>query len=321
MLIALAVTLAIHLSLAAGVLWGGWLETGATGAPAQPREVLVLVNLSSRVPEPGKIKEKNSFVPIDLKTATPEPPKENTPLYSNANSPAAPEKPARTEQPRPFFDGQNDLFPGSFNQPTTLLNPAPTAAQTPQPHKTSPNPAAVVPAEPASAPPQTGEFAALNEPLEPADVLGKPIPLETNTTLPVPPRAPTLAEADMQASRKMKPGGGVTLKGSPSPGVRLTGYGDYDARFVDEVRLAWLRYRAKPGWFDPGKVVIDFKLHHNGAITDLVVRGNPANPLQDYYCRQALAIPAPFTKWSETMRREIGADFRQCRFSFHYLHR
>ena len=60
-LIALAVTLAIHLSLAAGVIWGGWLESGATGTPAHPREVLVLVNLSTPVPEPEKIKEKNTF--------------------------------------------------------------------------------------------------------------------------------------------------------------------------------------------------------------------------------------------------------------------
>lgn len=320
MLIALAVTLAIHLSLAAGVIWGGWLETDATGAPAQPREVLVLVNLSVPVPEPGKIIEKNSFVPVDLKTVTPVPPKENTPIYSNSQ--AAQEKPTRTEQPRPFIDDQNDLFPNSFNQPPALLNPAPTAAQTPQPQKTSPNPAATVPAEPVSEPPRTDEFATLKEPLKPVDVLGKPIPLETNTTLLDPPRAPKRrSEVDIKDSQKIKSDGGDSRKGSPSPGLRLTGYGDYDARFVDKVRQAWLRYRAKPGWFDPGKVVIDFKLHHNGAITDLVVRGSSAKPLQDYYGRQALMVSAPFTKWSETMRREIGADFRQCQFLFHYLPR
>jgi hypothetical protein len=340
MIIALAATTVIHLSLAAGVIWGGWLEAGATGLPSKPREVLVLVNLSASVQEAAKIEKKNTFVPVDPKIASPEPPRESTTLYSNANSRAAQEQPAPAKQSQPFIDGQNDLFPGSFNHPPSTLNPVPTAAQAPaapatptlppvdlQPQKTTRNPAAKVPVVPGSAPPRKDELTALNHLLKPADVLGKPIPLETETALPGSSRAPTLAEAKrrleagMQASRKMKPGGGVTRMGPPSLSVRLTGYGEYDARFVDEVRLAWLRYRAKPGWFHPGTVVIDFKLHHTGAITGLVVRESSAKPLHAYYCRQALEIPAPFARWSDTMRREIGADFRRCRFSFHYLHR
>ena len=40
--------------------WGGWLENGATGAPAQSREVLVLVDISAHVSEPVKISRQVS---------------------------------------------------------------------------------------------------------------------------------------------------------------------------------------------------------------------------------------------------------------------
>ena len=138
-------------------------------------------------------------------------------------------------------------------------------------------------------------------------------------------KAPTVAEqkrhleAGVLASRKMKQPGGVARIGVPALDVRLTGYGDYDARFVQSVRLAWLRFRDKPGWFHPGKVVIHFKLHLDGTISELVVLQTLATAMQGYYCKEALAGPAPFEKWTEAMRREIGTDVRACRFSFHYL--
>ena len=331
MLIALAVTLAIHLSLAAGVIWGGWLESGATGTPAHPREVLVLVNLSARVPEPEKIKEKNTFVPVDPKTATPEPPKKPIPLFFNANSRATQEEPAKGEQPQLVIDGKNDFIPGSINHPTPPTQTQPSDASKTlspvdlHPKKIIRNPAATIALNPAGTSAKKRKLAALSDPLEPANVLGQPVPLKPETALPGQPRPPTLAEAKqhltagMQANRKIKQNGGAQRKGPASLNVRLTGYGDYDARFVNAVRLAWMQYRAKPGWFQPRTVMVQFKLHHDGTITDLAVGEKSAKTMQAYYCRQALEIPAPFAKWTDTMRREIGVDFRQCHFTFRYL--
>ena len=56
-----------------------------------------------------------------------------------------------------------------------------------------------------------------------------------------------------------------------------------------------------------------------GTISELSVQQNIATAAQAYYCKEALAGPAPFEKWTKAMRREIGADVRSCRFSFHYL--
>ena len=43
---ALAVTLAVHIAVAAGIIWGGWMETHSMGFNQKPREVLITVDMS-----------------------------------------------------------------------------------------------------------------------------------------------------------------------------------------------------------------------------------------------------------------------------------
>lgn len=336
-IIGLSVTAVIHLSLAAGVIWGGWLDTGVMGLAEKPREMLVLMDLREPQPPPAEQTEPDKFVLVPPQQKSPEPPKEKTELYSNANSQAA--NPDPGNEPKPELGGDTDILTGSFNSaPANFTNPPKAAAAKPSatpsqqpPVKVEAQPGAKRPAEaapinPATLPAKNG-LGALPKPISPADVLGDPMPLDPNATLAGEKRAPTLDEATQrqnagtQSSRKPKQNGGVSKKGPPSVNVRLTGYGDYDARFVNEVRQAWLEYRDKPGWFHPGVVVIEFVLHSDGRITGLAVNKSTAKPLQKYYCQRALEVPAPFAKWTPAMKQEIGATYRRCRFSFHYLTR
>ena len=368
---ALTVTLTVHIAVAAGIIWGGWMETHSMGFNPKPREVLITVDMSDTFsaqpnaavipaeqkeeniaePEkPNKIQKPNIFVPVNPESTTPDPPEKNTPFYSNANTKAANEKPEKTNRQQPFIDGKNELFPGTFNNNNSSLNPIPKSATQPAQVATAPQPVPraqllpqeavkipdeLVPLDPGPLPPARDEQTTLPDAPQPNDTLGDPLPLHNgianNSLLPTLPegpekaKAPTVAEqkrrleAGVLASRKMKQSGGVARIGVPALDVRLTGYGDYDARFVQSVRLAWLRFRDKPGWFRPGKVVVDFKLHHDGTISELAVQQNLATSMQGYYCKEALAGPAPFEKWTEAMRHEIGADVRACSFSFHYL--
>lgn len=340
-IIGLSVTVVIHLSLAAGVIWGGWLDAGVMGISAKPKEMLVLVELNEAEPqpEPTKPPKEETFVPVPPKAAVPEPPKEKTELYSNANSQAANPEPGNELTPK--FDGNAAIPTGTFNSAQANFNAQqrssgtkPAAAPKQQPTvnvqaQSTAQPAAETAAETAGINPVTapGNQAAgtLPQAISAADVLGDPLPLEPEAVLPGEKRAPSLDEvnqrlnAGQQNSRKPKQNGGVARKSPPSMSVKLTGYGDYDARFVNEVRKAWLEYRDKPGWFHPGVVVIDFVLHSDGRITGLTVNKSTAKPLQKYYCQRALETPEPFAKWTPAMRQEIGASFRRCRFSFHYL--
>jgi len=361
---ALMVTLVMHMTIAAGIIWGGWMDTKSMGLNPKPREVLITVDISDTIatqtnpvatptehreevtPELEQPKKTNIFIPANPKSIPPDPLENNTPFYSNANTKAANEKPKKINQQQPFIDGENDLFPGTFNNNNSSLNPIQKSATQPAQTATAPRPIPHVQLQPHKTPKVPHEQIPINKgPLtqlkeEQSIISGKiqakdPAPLQNKTsnnslvpTLPGGPEnttAPTLSEqkrrlkTGMLASRKMKQKGGVARIGVPALDVRLTGYGDYDARFVQAVRLAWLRFREKPGWFHPGRVVVDFKLHHDGTISELTVQKNAATAVQSYYCKEALAGPAPFEKWTEAMRREIGANVRSCRFSFHYL--
>jgi|TARA_B100001971_G_C18265354_1_gene591649 hypothetical protein len=371
-ILALAVTSTIHIVVAAGIIWGNWLGVESARLHSKASEILVAVDISDTIPaqpnktmipaekkdkkapepeKPEAIQKPNIFVPVNPESTTPDPPKKNTPFYSNANTKAANEKPEKRNQKQPFIDGENELFPGTFNNDNSALNPTPKStasrpaqlATLPRPlplNKLRPQEAAKVPHDQIPLnqnplPQAKKEQNALRKIILPKNIPSGLFPLEVeaanNSLVPVLPnslkrvRIPTVTEqkrrleAGMLASRKMKQQGGSNHVGAPNLDVRLTGYGDYDARFVQAVRLAWLRFRNKPGWFHPGKVVIDFNLHHDGTITELVISQNLARTVQSYFCREALAGPAPFEKWTETMRREIGADVRSCRFSFHYL--
>jgi hypothetical protein len=101
----------------------------------------------------------------------------------------------------------------------------------------------------------------------------------------------------------------------------LTGQTDYDTRFIQDVLKAWMEFKGRPQWAQPGKVIASFKLHHDGTITDLSFTSGGANQRQRYYCREALEGAAPFERWSTNLRNRIGADHRQCQFTFSYVNR
>ena len=69
---ALAVTLTIHITVAAGIIWGGWMETQPMGFNPKPREVLITVDMSDTVPA----QPNTPTIPVEQKEEkTPEPEK------------------------------------------------------------------------------------------------------------------------------------------------------------------------------------------------------------------------------------------------------
>jgi len=96
-----------------------------------------------------------------------------------------------------------------------------------------------------------------------------------------------------------------------------TPFGMYDAKFIAAVQEQWhtsLRNRSVA----PGRVVIDFRLHDDGRITNLRVAEKNVDDLLSYLCEQSILAPAPFERWPKSMRESIGAPHRDVRFTFHY---
>ena len=139
---------------------------------------------------------------------------------------------------------------------------------------------------------------------------GRPDPINRKTFVPPPiPSAPL--------PKPPKPA--TPPKPAPLIQYQLTGQLDYDTRFIQDVLKAWMEFKGRPQWTEPGKVIASFKLHHDGSITDFSFTSGGANLRQRYYCREALEGAAPFERWTTALRNRIEADHRQCQFTFRYV--
>ncbi len=67
-----------------------------------------------------------------------------------------------------------------------------------------------------------------------------------------------------------------------------------------------------------GTVVVGFRLHGNGQISQMQIIENKAGELAGSVCLHAINESAPFPEWPEAMRKEIGTDFRDVKFTFQY---
>jgi hypothetical protein len=326
---ALAATVILHSSIIAGVLWGGWLDGAKIFHPLKPKHRLVTVNLA---PKPSKKNPAmvNEFVPVRPEARTKEQPKEKTPYYSNANSIASNLDPHKKAEVTPRINDAVDTALGRSSSP----RPPPAVPTITRP-RLSRQAIASAKAKPSLLKPSAATF-------EPAPIVGKQtspaelsssihtkipppssVAIKPNTSLlpdlPENPKAPKLREAKASlGNRGMKKEGGVLRQGPAALDVRLTGYGDYDARFFAAISIAW-RKQIKARTWVPSQVIVDFSLFHDGRIEDLSVRETKAAAILQYFCREAIQQPAPFEPWTESMRQQLGNGPRRCRITFNYL--
>lgn len=114
--------------------------------------------------------------------------------------------------------------------------------------------------------------------------------------------------------------GGVERKASLSSiDVKSTSFGDYDRALVHAIENRWHGLLRKRGFvMDSGKVVLTFRLHANGRVSNLRVQEYTVNEVLSLICQQAVLDPAPYRPWPSDMRRMIGVDYRDVKFTFYY---
>jgi outer membrane biosynthesis protein TonB len=133
------------------------------------------------------------------------------------------------------------------------------------------------------------------------------------------PRPRTLSEAKAGSrGEKSKTVGGVPRLDSNSIAARGTILGDYDARFVDAVKQCWYDLLEPRTIMKPGKVVVEFALHHDGRISDVKIVENHCGEMEALFCETAITKPAPFERWPTDLRRELKGDTREVTFTFYY---
>lgn len=138
-------------------------------------------------------------------------------------------------------------------------------------------------------------------------------------------RPKTLAEAKkrsgMLIGESMQQEGGVKrFRIESSPDLLATPFGAYDAAVIQAIQQRWfgLLEGLPSARNASGKVVVQFELTSNGEVRDVEIKEDTVGVIQSLLCQRAISDPAPYGNWPNDMRRLVGADYRNIRFTFYY---
>ena len=128
------------------------------------------------------------------------------------------------------------------------------------------------------------------------------------------------APANRIPGEKMKQEGGVRRRLEfAALDAKASPFGSYDAALIEAISQRWYSLLDERDYASDsrGKVVLQFRLHYDGRITDMNVDQNTAGEMLGLICQKAVLDPAPFAPWPSEMRRLIG-DIRSIQFTFFY---
>jgi hypothetical protein len=307
LLIALAVSLAVHLAIFGGYELGkkyGWWQNWHL-----PAWLHKTAKKNPALTPPVQLPPIDPAIFVDVLNSDPEPPK-NTIYYSDKNSHASnPDEDKNLNQPK--LDGKQKN--------------SPKIEDVPKFSKLQPSPAPQKEAPPAPEKPPT-EAAQPTSPQNLGDVKITKVAdkkTEEQKATPPKPRPRTLAEAREQnhlPGRKMQQEGGAHRSFQSNLDVKSTLTGDYDRRIIEAVSQRWqdLLDNQKYAQDRTGQVQVHFRLKYDGTIEDVQILGNNVGDLWGYVCQASIQDSAPFGKWPDEMHNAIGSNFRDITFTFNY---
>jgi protein TonB len=332
---ALALSLLLHLLVFVTIELGhqnGWWRTTLlfSKRQAQLDEQAARMRAAARQQPEPEHEVPLMFVEVDPTQATEEAPKDAK-YYSALNSRAANPDP-RTETEVPKIDGRQERVPQTMDRTRPEAQPLQPAPKPPEAKEPAPEPEPAPP-QPKPAPPQEpkpetgprrGDLA-MSRPAEKPKEDSQEKAAEAVKPTPRPPRPRTLEAARRQkgsvAGEKMRQSGGVKrLSLEPSFDVRATPFGAYDSLIIAAIQKHWydlLDAHDVTGSYS-GKVVVEFRLNSDGSVTDMKVSESSVTDTLSLLCQRAVQDPAPFAKWPPDLRRLVGKEYREVRFTFYY---
>jgi hypothetical protein len=343
---AFAISLLLHFAGIAGVELGkqmGWWDRSLFSSllkhdavtemvkTAQQRAELQKKLLQQQPPPEAEL----TFVDVDPSQAVAEPPKDSK-FYSKENTVAS-NRSKDSEKPQPKIDGKQD----KVAKVTEVSRPAPKKEPAPAPPPKEQSRAEVM--RPTPAPPQTPTPQPTAEEPKPAKVekgetlLAKVLPRDepatraqepkpNNPPPEEPPRKRPRTVAEAMANKgliqgpKMQQHGGARIGLAEGLDVKATPFGAYDAMFIEAVQSRWfdlLEQREFVG-NQAGRVVVEFRLHQDGRITDLSVSEASVSELLAWFCQRAILDPSPYHPFPSDLKRMMNGDYREIRFTFYY---
>jgi hypothetical protein len=289
-----------------------WMQLGSTAMmPRTPKK------LAADLPSQSQL----TFVEVDPALATPAPPKK--PKFQGAKNTLAANREIKVLSAMPNIDGRQEKY----------LKTTANAKPKPKPHPATPTPLPS-PSQPQNTARQNvpkrsytpGDLAMARPSDKPQD--GKTDAEAGDQAQPQPQPQPayqkprTIAEALARSGNygqlTRQAGGVPRVSPNVSLDVQGTPLGDYISRMVEVVQSRWYQLLENQSADVTGKVVLHFRLHPDGRVTDLKTVQNEVTDLLAFKCEQAVKEPAPYEKWSREMRLSLPTDSYDITFTFYY---
>jgi outer membrane biosynthesis protein TonB len=135
---------------------------------------------------------------------------------------------------------------------------------------------------------------------------------------PTPVPAPVPVAANPDRPRASVPSGtyglllrrpvGVNRAGTIAVDARFSNYGDYTQRMLEAIQSSWwsIIERSRFEGLSRGNVIVRFRLHRDGTVTDTQVLGSEVTRVMTLACKDAVMAPAPYDIWRADMVAMYG---------------
>jgi outer membrane biosynthesis protein TonB len=220
-------------------------------------------------------------------------------IKGKPHAPDLNDSPEVQAQPKPEVSSTPPTPRVAQPEKPTPPQPNPQRAQKPPPHPTPPTPKPLPPTPTPKPQPQL-------------DANGLPVlpPISAPTMAPPNSGARPLAPAPSERAQAEDSHGAIGLSGANSPAAMATELGKYKQYVHAAVGSVWYPDIDQHfGTIGVGMVHIQFTIHSDGRITDVVIlEGEDLQILKDI-SRHALVAPAPYKAFSDAMIKEVGDSY------------
>ena len=225
-----------------------------------------------------------------------------TPFTSSRNQTAAQPVPEKmpTNSPLPKSDGTSEQLRIAKGKPRSIDQSEAQPISQP-----SISMAAPVKAPP---PPGPGKSAAQPSPI-PA-----PVPVAAN------PDRPRASVPSGTYGLLLRRPVGVNRAGTIAVDARFSNYGDYTQRMMEAIQSSWwsIIERSRFESVTRGNVIVRFRLHRDGTVTDARVLSTEVTRVMTLACKDAVMAPAPYDIWRADMVAMFGeSDTVTINFLYH----
>ena len=113
---------------------------------------------------------------------------------------------------------------------------------------------------------------------------------------------------------------GVNRAGTIAVDARFSNYGDYTQRMMEAIQSSWwsIIERSRFEGLSRGNVIVRFRLHRDGTVTDAQVLGTEVTRVMTLACKDAVMAPAPYDIWRADMVAMYGeSDTVTINFIYH----